>query len=133
MRVILVSDVPGVGLKGDVLEVAPGHARNYLLPRKLAVPSSPAAEKRAEGIRKARQEAEARARAEAEAQARRAPYGYPPPPERSPYPQAPRRPAGRSRDTLIEAMAKSAARSVGSSLGRQILRGVLGSILGGKR
>ncbi len=82
---------------------------------------------------KAAADAEARAQAEAEAQARRAPYGYPPPPERYPYPQAPRRPAGRSRDTLIEAMAKSAARSVGSSLGRQILRGVLGSILGGKR
>ena len=58
MKVILVQDVPGVGLKGDVLEVAPGHARNYLLPRKLAVKSSPAAEKKAEGIRRARAEAE---------------------------------------------------------------------------
>ncbi|MCX6574216.1 MAG: DUF853 family protein [Candidatus Aminicenantes bacterium] len=81
--------------------------------------------------------AQAQAQAEAEAQARRTPYGYPPPPGRSPrpypdYPAPPRRPAGRSRDTLMEAMAKSAARSVGSSLGRQILRGVLGSILGGK-
>jgi DNA helicase HerA-like ATPase len=52
---------------------------------------------------------------------------------REPPPAEPRRPAGRSRDTLLEAMAKSAARSVGSSLGRQILRGVLGSILGGRR
>jgi DNA helicase HerA-like ATPase len=81
--------------------------------------------------------AEARAQAEAEAQARRAPYGDPPPPGKTsrPYPDYPpaRRPAGRSRDTLMEAMAKSAARSVGSTLGRQILRGVLGSILGGKR
>ncbi len=82
-------------------------------------------------------QAQAQAQAEAEAQARRTPYGYPPPPGRSPrpypdYPVPPRRPAGRSRDTLMEAMAKSAARSVGSSLGRQILRGVLGSILGGK-
>jgi len=78
--------------------------------------------------------AESQAQAQAEAQARQAPYGYPPPGQgRSPYPQEPRRPAGRSRDTLIEAMAKSAARSVGSSLGRQILRGVLGSILGGSR
>jgi DNA helicase HerA-like ATPase len=76
-------------------------------------------------------QAEARVRAEAEAQARRAPYGYPPPPEKASRPV--RRPAGRSRDTLVEAMAKSAARSVGSTLGRQILRGVLGSILGGKR
>jgi uncharacterized protein len=82
--------------------------------------------------------AAAEAQAQAEAQARQqAPYAYPPPAgrDRSPYPQpqAPRRPAGRQRDTLIEAMAKSAARSVGSNLGRQILRGVLGSILGGKR
>ena len=82
--------------------------------------------------------AEAQAQAQAEAQARQqAPYGYPPPAGRGrapyPQPQAPRRTSGRSRDTLIEAMAKSAARSVGSSLGRQIFRGVLGSILGGKR
>ncbi|MGA2361273.1 MAG: helicase HerA-like domain-containing protein [Candidatus Aminicenantales bacterium] len=59
-----------------------------------------------------------------------------PPPtwdRREPPPAEPRRPASRSRDTLLEAMAKSAARSVGSSLGRQILRGVLGSILGGRR
>jgi len=80
--------------------------------------------------------AQAKAEAEAEAQARRNPYGYPPPPRRAPDPYgypapAPRRPAGRGRDTLIEAMAKSAARSVGSSLGRQIIRGVLGSILKG--
>ena len=78
------------------------------------------------------------ARAQAEAQAReQAPYGYPPPAGQGrtsyPQPQAPRRPAGRSRDTLMEAMAKSAARSVGSQLGRSILRGVLGSILGGSR
>jgi large subunit ribosomal protein L9 len=66
MRVILVQDVPAVGLKGDVLEVADGHARNYLLPQKLAVRATPAAEQRAEGIRAARREAEERAVAEAE-------------------------------------------------------------------
>jgi DNA helicase HerA-like ATPase len=87
---------------------------------------------------KARAErAAAEAQAQAEAQARQIPYGYPPPAGRGrtqyPQPPAPHRPAGRSKDTLIEAMAKSAARSVGSNLGRQILRGVLGSILGGKR
>jgi len=49
------------------------------------------------------------------------------------YPPAPRRPIGRPRDTLLEAMAKSAARSVGSQIGRQVLRGILGSILGGGR
>ena len=66
MRVILVQDVPAVGLKGDVLEVADGHARNYLLPRKLAVRATAAAEQRAERIRAARREAEERAVAEAE-------------------------------------------------------------------
>ncbi|MGZ5439468.1 MAG: helicase HerA-like domain-containing protein [Candidatus Aminicenantales bacterium] len=81
--------------------------------------------------------AAAQAQAQAQAEARQAPYQYPPPSGQGrsqyPQPQAPRRPAGRQRDTLIEAMAKSAARSVGSNLGRQILRGVLGSIFGGKR
>jgi len=36
------------------------------------------------------------------------------------------------KDTVFEAMAKSAARSIGSSIGRQIVRGILGSILKGK-
>ena len=37
------------------------------------------------------------------------------------------------KDSLVEAMAKSAVRSVGSSVGREIVRGVLGSLLGGSR
>jgi uncharacterized protein len=37
------------------------------------------------------------------------------------------------KDSLVEAMAKSAARTMGSTVGRQIMRGVLGSIFGGKR
>jgi DNA helicase HerA-like ATPase len=37
------------------------------------------------------------------------------------------------KDSLVEAMAKSAMRSVGSTVGREIVRGVLGSLLGGKR
>lgn len=40
---------------------------------------------------------------------------------------------GRSREGIVEAMAKSAARAIGSQVGRQIIRGVLGSILGGRR
>ena len=43
-----------------------------------------------------------------------------------------RRP-GRPRQSIVEAMAKSAARSIGSSLGRQIVRGILGSLLGKSR
>ncbi|MEO9136295.1 MAG: helicase HerA-like domain-containing protein [Casimicrobiaceae bacterium] len=37
------------------------------------------------------------------------------------------------KDSLIEAMAKSAVRTMGSSVGREIVRGVLGSLLGGRR
>lgn len=37
MKVILREDVEGVGNIGDVLEVSPGYARNYLLPRSKAV------------------------------------------------------------------------------------------------
>ncbi|SKA90771.1 LSU ribosomal protein L9P [Clostridium sp. USBA 49] len=36
MKVILLSDVKGVGKKGDVINAADGYARNYLFPRKLA-------------------------------------------------------------------------------------------------
>ena len=37
------------------------------------------------------------------------------------------------KDSLVEAMAKSAVRTIGSSVGREIVRGVLGSLLGGKK
>ena len=37
MRIILNQDVVGLGEEGDIREVADGYARNYLLPRKLAV------------------------------------------------------------------------------------------------
>ena len=37
MKVILTADVKGQGKKGELKEVSDGYARNYLLPRKLAV------------------------------------------------------------------------------------------------
>jgi len=40
MEVILRADVPKLGQRGQVVNVAPGYARNYLLPRKLAMPAS---------------------------------------------------------------------------------------------
>ena len=40
---------------------------------------------------------------------------------------------GRSRETPIEAAAKSAARAIGSQVGREIMRGVLGTIFGGSK
>src|ERR1044072_2923250 len=42
MEVILRQDVEKVGLRGEVVDVAPGFARNYLLPRKLAEAATPA-------------------------------------------------------------------------------------------
>jgi large subunit ribosomal protein L9 len=41
MQVILLKDVDKVGLRGEVVDVARGYARNYLLPRKLAEAASP--------------------------------------------------------------------------------------------
>jgi large subunit ribosomal protein L9 len=41
MEVILLSDVEHVGLRGDVVSVARGYARNYLLPRRLAEEATP--------------------------------------------------------------------------------------------
>ena len=42
MEVILLADVEHVGLRGDVVSVARGYARNYLLPRRLAEEATPA-------------------------------------------------------------------------------------------
>ena len=39
-KIILESDIPNLGVAGDVKEVARGYARNYLLPRRLATPAS---------------------------------------------------------------------------------------------
>jgi large subunit ribosomal protein L9 len=39
MEVILLDDLKGVGQKGATVSVKPGFARNYLLPRKLAIPT----------------------------------------------------------------------------------------------
>ncbi len=42
MQVILLKDVEKLGLRGDVVDVARGYARNYLLPRQLAENATPA-------------------------------------------------------------------------------------------
>jgi large subunit ribosomal protein L9 len=60
MEVILRQDVEKVGLRGEVVDVAPGFARNYLLPRKLAETATPAkvAELRTLEEKRARHEAQ---------------------------------------------------------------------------
>jgi large subunit ribosomal protein L9 len=59
MEVILLEDVEKVGLRGEVVEVARGYARNYLLPRRLAEPATPGrvAELQKRTEQRARQEA----------------------------------------------------------------------------
>ena len=70
MKVILLQDIKGTGKKDQILEIADGYARNYLLPRKLAkeataeavnaLEKSRGADRHREEVR--RQEAEVRAR-----------------------------------------------------------------------
>ena len=54
MKVILRSDVKGIGKRGDVVSVADGHARNYLLPHGHAIAASDGAVNQAAAMRKAR-------------------------------------------------------------------------------
>ncbi len=65
MKVILTKDVADLGVKGDVVDVAAGYARNYLVPHSLAVKATPGSLRQAEAMRQAREEAERKARAEA--------------------------------------------------------------------
>jgi large subunit ribosomal protein L9 len=51
MQIILQEDVEKLGTRGEVVEVAVGYARNFLLPRKLGLEASPANLKRLEKIR----------------------------------------------------------------------------------
>ena len=45
MRVLFLQDISGTARAGEVKDVAPGYARNYLLPKGLAVPATEAAQK----------------------------------------------------------------------------------------
>jgi large subunit ribosomal protein L9 len=55
MKLILTSEVSGLGGPGDVVEVADGYGRNYLLPRSLAMRATRGAEKQVAVIRRARE------------------------------------------------------------------------------
>jgi large subunit ribosomal protein L9 len=66
MKVILTKDVADLGNKGEVVNVADGYARNYLVPRSLAVKATDGALRQAEAMRLAREEALIAARQEAE-------------------------------------------------------------------
>ena len=65
MKVILLQDVRGKGKKGQMLEVSDGYARNYMLPRKIAMEATADAINTMRMTDKATQERQARERAEA--------------------------------------------------------------------
>ena len=54
MNVILREDIAGIGRRGDIVTVADGHARNYLLPRGLALVATDGAINQANAMRRAR-------------------------------------------------------------------------------
>ena len=66
MKVILQQDVRGQGKKGQLVEVSEGYARNFLLPRKLAIAATTDAINTMNLKEKARKAEEARLKAEAE-------------------------------------------------------------------
>ena len=71
MKVILQQDVKGQGKKGQMVEVSEGYARNFLLPRKLAIAATTDAINTMNLKEKARKAEEARMKAEAEETAKK--------------------------------------------------------------
>jgi large subunit ribosomal protein L9 len=69
-RILLRSDVTGVGKRGDILEVADGYARNFLLPKGHAILASAGVEAQATAMRRARDLRDARDRESAQTIAR---------------------------------------------------------------
>jgi len=59
MLVILREDLTGMGKRGDIVDVADGHARNYLFPKGLAMKASAGAVQQASKMRQARDQRDA--------------------------------------------------------------------------
>ena len=66
VKVILRSDVDGLGKRGDIVEVSKGYARNFLAPRDLAFPATDGAEAQAKAMRRTRDLKDAKDREGAE-------------------------------------------------------------------
>lgn len=60
MKVILKSEVDNLGLPGDVVDVADGYGRNYLIPRGMAIIATPGAMKEAQALTRSRKASEAK-------------------------------------------------------------------------
>jgi large subunit ribosomal protein L9 len=70
VKIILRADLDGVGKKGDLLEVSDGYARNFLLPRGMALKATEGAVGQAQSMRRSRDVKDARERGAAEEIAR---------------------------------------------------------------
>jgi large subunit ribosomal protein L9 len=71
VNVVLRDDVQGVGKKGDLLQVADGFARNYLIPKGRAIEATPGVRAQAEAMRRSAAAKEARERERAQEVARK--------------------------------------------------------------
>ena len=71
MKLVLRSDVNGLGKRGDIIDVADGYARNSLIPDGQAIPATPKIEHQAQAMRRSRDVKDARDREGAEAVARK--------------------------------------------------------------
>ena len=60
MKIILTSEVTGLGTPGDIVEVRDGYGRNYLLPQGFAIPWTKGGEKQVSSIKRARSAREIR-------------------------------------------------------------------------
>lgn len=65
-KLILINDVADLGSRGEIVDVADGYARNFLVPRGHAVTATDGAIAQAEAMRQARDEQERQAKADAE-------------------------------------------------------------------
>lgn len=71
MKVILLKDVENLGRTGDVKEVAPGYARNFLLRRGLATPATPGQLKQVEALKSRREKEDVQRQTQAQQLAER--------------------------------------------------------------
>jgi large subunit ribosomal protein L9 len=68
MKIILKAEVDNLGLPGDIVTVADGYGRNYLIPRGMAILATKGAEREAQALLRARRTREAATLGDAEAQ-----------------------------------------------------------------
>jgi len=71
MKIILMEDIASLGRRGEVREVASGYARNFLLPKKLALEATPGNIRNLEHLKRQRERVEQKARDEAQVTAQR--------------------------------------------------------------